>query len=104
MISVVYTVCSSGDEAKTIGRTLVEERLCACVNIIPGMESIYHWEGKVVEDKEVVLIIKSIEGSFDVVSKRISELHSYEVPSIFSLESKNVDSKYLNWIKEEVEL
>ena len=102
MIEVVYTVCSSDEEAKSIGKTLVEERLCACVNIIPGVQSIYHWEGKIVEDKEAVLIIKSVKGSFDGLAKRVLELHSYDVPAIFSLESNNVGAKYLNWIKKEV--
>jgi len=102
MIEVVYTVCSSMDEAKSIGKALVEEKLCACVNIIPGMESIYFWQGELVEDQEIILLIKSVKGTFEVLSNRIKEMHSYDVPAIFSLESKYVGADYLKWINENV--
>lgn len=104
MIEIVYTVCSSVDEAKLIGKTLVEEKICACVNIIPGMQSIYFWEGELVEDQEVVLLIKSIKTSFKAIASRIKEIHSYEVPAIFTLDSKEVDINYLKWVKENVQL
>ena len=70
-MEVIYTVCSSSEEAKLIGKILVQEKLCACVNILPKMESIYFWEGKIVEDKEVVLLIKTQKGLFDKISHKI---------------------------------
>ncbi len=102
MMELIYVVCSSVQEAKLIGKSLVDERLCACVNIIPGMESIYHWDGKIVEDKEVVLLIKTLKGTFDKISLKVKELHSYDVPSIFSIETLNVDVEYLKWIEASV--
>ena len=95
-------VCSSEHEAKLIGKSLVDERLCACVNIIPGMESIYHWDGKIVEDKEVVLLVKSSEGKFDEISNRVKGLHSYDIPAIFSINSKDIEPDYRNWINAEL--
>lgn len=103
MIKVVYTVCSSTEEAKTIGKVLVEERLCACVNIIPGMESIYRWDGEVKEANETILIIKTVKGTFDLVSSRIKELHSYEVPCIFDLAPNHVEGDYFDWLKAQVD-
>jgi periplasmic divalent cation tolerance protein len=104
MIEIVYTVCSSVDEAKSIGKALVEEKICACVNIIPGMHSIYFWEGELVQDQEVVLLIKSVPTSFKALSAKIKEMHSYEIPAIFTLHSKEVDANYLKWVKGNVQL
>ncbi len=103
MIKVIYTVCSSENEAKTIGRILVEERLCACVNIIPSMQSIYRWEGKVEEANETILIIKTLKGTFEKLSARIKQLHSYDVPCIFDLAPNNVEGNYFDWLKEQVD-
>ena len=67
MMEIIYTVCSSYEEAKMIGKKMVQEKMCACVNIIPEMESIYFWDGKIVEDKEVILLIKTQQGYFDTI-------------------------------------
>jgi len=103
-MELIYTVCSSSQEAKSIGKILVQEKLCACVNIIKGMESIYFWEGEIIEDNEVLLLIKTTMNHFDEISRQIKELHSYEVPCVFSLQVKNVNKDYLNWIKNHIEL
>ena len=102
MIELVYTVCASKEEARMIGKSLVREKRCACVNIIPGMESFYFWEGELVEDHEVVLLIKSIQGSFTDLANRIKELHSYDVPAIFSLAFQEADKQYLAWVNDQV--
>lgn len=102
-MEVIYTVCSSSEEAKLIGKILVQEKLCACVNILPGMESIYFWEGKIVEDEEVVLLIKTRKGFFDKISQKIKSLHSYEVPCVFSLSVNNVTMDYVTWMNNVIE-
>ena len=72
-MEVIYTVCSSSEEAKLIGKILVQEKLCACVNIFPAMESIYFWEGNIVEDEEAVLLIKTHKDLFDKISKDLKK-------------------------------
>ncbi len=104
MMEIIYTVCSSYEEAKMIGKKMVQEKMCACVNIIPEMESIYFWDGKIVEDKEVILLIKTHQGYFDTISQKIKELHSYEVPCIFSLHAQHVTNDYLTWMNNYIEL
>ncbi|MBI35037.1 MAG: divalent-cation tolerance protein CutA [Flavobacteriales bacterium] len=99
-MEVIYTVCSSYEEAKKIGKRMIQEKLCACINILSGMESIYFWEGEIIEDQEVVLLIKTKPGKFDVILKKIKEIHSYEVPCVFSWTAKNVSEEYLNWLNE----
>ncbi len=103
-MEIIYTVCSSSQEAKSIGKILIQEKLCACVNIIQGMESIYFWEGEIIEDNEVILLIKTTLNHFDQISRKIKELHSYKVPCVFSLQAKNVNKDYLNWMKNYIEL
>ncbi len=103
-MEIIYTVCSSSQEAKSIGKILIQEKLCACVNIIQGMESIYFWEGEIIEDNEVILLIKTTLNHFDEISRKIKELHSYEVPCVFSLQAKNVNKDYLNWMRNYIEL
>tara|TARA_B100001142_G_C14254987_1_gene624760 strand:- start:98 stop:412 length:315 start_codon:yes stop_codon:yes gene_type:complete len=99
MIDIVYTVCSSIEEARMIGENLIRNKYCACVNIIPEMESIYWWEGKIIKEKEVVLLLKTIQVDFNKIQDKIKELHSYEVPCIFSLSTENINNEYLNWMK-----
>ena len=74
---VVLVTVSSESEAKTIARALVEERLAACVNIIPGLTSIYRWEEKICEDRELLLVIKTQGHKMAALRERIAHLHSY---------------------------
>ncbi len=92
----VYVTCSSLEEARKIGRTLVEERLAACVNIFP-VNSIYMWEGEVKGALEFALIVKT--SSYDEVEKRVKELHSYENPCIVAFELKDGSKEFIDWIK-----
>jgi len=96
---VVYITTSSLDEAKFIGRTLVKERLAACVNIFP-ITSIYHWDG-MQEAEEVVLLAKTTTENVKRIEQRVKELHSYDVPCIVSLVIDGSED-YLTWIKREV--
>ncbi len=93
---IVLTTTPSQVEAKKIARTLVEEKRAACVNILPSIHSIYWWEGKICEDEEWLLLIKT--DTFEKVAKRIEELHSYEVPEIVSVKIEDVAQKYGEWL------
>jgi len=96
---LVYITTQDEDEARQIGRTLVEEKLVACVNIHP-IQSIYRWEGKIQEESEAAMLVKTRAELVDRVIERVTDLHSYEVPCIVSslIDSGNPD--YLKWIEE----
>ena len=95
---VVLVNCSTSDEAKNIGKYLVEQRLAACVNIIPMMQSWYWWEDKVTQDNEVLIIIKTSRKKFSKLEKEVVRLHSYAVPEVDALQIVEGSSNYLNWI------
>lgn len=99
---VVLTTAGSQEEARRIGSELVERRLAACVNIVPQIESIYRWQGKVENATEWLLIIKTADYVFSHVRDAIRELHSYEVPECIMLEIADGSETYLQWIKENV--
>jgi periplasmic divalent cation tolerance protein len=94
----VYTTYPSLVEAEGIGRTLVERRLAACVNILPGMVSHYWWEGEIQRGEEVVMIIKTRASLAEAVRAAVKELHSYETPAILVIPIESVDKTYLGWI------
>lgn len=94
----VYMTAGSPEEAERIGRTLVEERLAACVNLLPGMRSIYRWQGVVETGEEVVLIAKTRADRFDALRARVRDLHSYAVPCIVELPLGRGDAPYLDWL------
>jgi len=99
MYSVVLCTASV-KEAERIARTLVEGKLSACVNITPEVNSYFRWEGKVIKQREAVLIIKMETRKVEEVIKRIKELHSYQVPEIIALPIIAGSEEYLTWIKE----
>jgi len=96
----VYITAGSRAEAERIGRTLVEERLAACVNILSGMTSIYRWQGEVETAEETVLIAKTQGHLFDRLSARVKELHSYSVPCIVELPIGRGNPDYLDWLRD----
>ena len=96
---LIYITTKDEDEAKKIGRTLVEEKLAACVNIHP-IKSIYRWEGNIQEEAEIAMLVKTKARLADEVMARVKELHSYEVPCIVSLQIAKGYLDYLKWIKE----
>lgn len=98
----IYITASDEDEARKIGKTLVAERLAACVNIHP-IQSIYRWEGEVEEAGEAAMLVKTRAALVDKVIKRVKELHSYEVPCIVSLSIDKGYPDYLKWIEESTE-
>ena len=87
------------NEAKNIGRVLVEERLAACVNIFP-ITSIYRWKNNIEEAGEFVMLVKTITGKVEDIEKRVKQLHSYEVPCIISFKMDSGSEDYLKWIEE----
>ena len=96
---LIYITTKDEDEARRIGKKLVVEKLAACVNIHP-MKSIYRWEGKVEEEGETALLVKTKAELADEVIERVKELHSYEVPCIVSLLIEKGNPDYLKWIEE----
>ena len=95
----IYITTGDEDEAGRIGRALVEEKLAACVNILP-IKSIYRWEENIEEEGEVVMFVKTRAELADEVIKRVKELHSYEVPCIVSFPIEKGNPDYLKWIGE----
>jgi periplasmic divalent cation tolerance protein len=97
----VYVTAGSVAEAERIGRALVEERLAACANILPGMRSIYRWEGKVEEASEAVLVLKTARTTLAALTARVTALHSYELPCVVALLIEAGNADYLAWIESE---
>ncbi|MHA1803755.1 MAG: divalent-cation tolerance protein CutA [Promethearchaeota archaeon] len=93
----------SMEQAKKIARTLVNEKIAACVNIIPQIVSIYRWKGKIEEDNEALLIAKTNESNSEKLIKRLFELHEYEVPECIGFQIMKGNQNYLQWIDEVVE-
>lgn len=97
----VYTTWPTTVEAEEAGRTLVERRLAACVNILPGMISQYRWEGRVERGEEAVMIVKTRASLADAVSAAVKELHSYTAPAILVIPLESVENNYLRWLMDE---
>ncbi len=98
---VIYITTGSISEAKKIGRTLVEEKLVACSNIISPIRSIYSWQGKICDDKEALMVLKTRKTLFKQIVNRVEDLHSYDVPEIIAMPIIEGSSKYLSWINKE---
>jgi periplasmic divalent cation tolerance protein len=97
---IVVYVTAPEDEAVNLAKTLVEERLVACVNIVPGLRSIYWWQGIVEDEPEVLCVMKTRSNLFEALRDRVRELHSYEVAEIIALPILAGNPPYLDWIKE----
>lgn len=95
---VVFCSCPDADSASAIARDLVEQRLAACVNLLPQVRSVYRWQGQIEEAEEVLLMIKTSAQRFAALRERITELHSYEVPEIIALGIRDGLPDYLAWI------
>ena len=97
---VVITTCEDNASAQALAKHLVELGLAACVQLIPGVESFYQWQGKVCQSKEVQLQIKCLAAHYDAIEQQILKLHSYQVPEIIALPITQGLDTYLQWIKE----
>ena len=99
---IVLTTAGSQEEAKKIAHALVERKLAACVNVMPQIESVYRWQGKVESATECLLIIKTQAEAFERVRDAIQELHSYDLPECLMIEVSGGSERYLKWIGENV--
>ncbi len=98
---VVFITASNEDEAAKIGRALVETRLAGCVNITKDIRSIYRWQGKIEDEPEVLMVVKTRRDLFEPLSKKVRELHSYSVPEIICLPIVEGFEDYLKWLRDE---
>jgi len=98
---VILVTCGSREEAETISRTLVERKLVACVNIVASVQSIFRWQGKVCDESETLLIMKSLQDRVEAVIAAVKERHSYEVPEVIALPIVAGSADYLRWVEEE---
>jgi len=101
-IAVVLTTAGSEAEASKLANTLVQRELAACVNVLPGVESTYRWNGVVTTDAEWLLVIKTRTDRFEEVRAAIRELHSYELPEVVLIEASRVDPAYRAWVEDSV--
>jgi periplasmic divalent cation tolerance protein len=95
---LMFCTCPDEAIAQTIGDTLINERLAACVSLMPGITSIFHWDGQIQRDREVLILIKTIEARASALTERLRELHPYEVPEIIAVPITEGLPDYLSWI------
>lgn len=98
---LLYITVGNIDEARRIARALVEERIAACANIVANMESIYWWEGKLTEDREIIVMAKTRTALVEQAIARVRELHSYTVPCVVALPIVGGNRGFLDWIDAE---
>ncbi len=99
-VLLVLSTAASSEEGIGIGRRLVEERLAACVNVVPSVRSLYWWEGEVQEADEAVLMIKTRRDRYPELERRLQALHSYTVPEIVALPIVAGSAAYLGWVRD----
>jgi periplasmic divalent cation tolerance protein len=101
-MSLLVVLCTfpDRDTAQLIGRMLVEEGLAACVNVLPGVQSIYRWQGKVEVSEEVLTVVKTTERTYGRLESRLKDLHPYDVPEIIALPVERAEAAYAKWMDE----
>jgi periplasmic divalent cation tolerance protein len=97
---LVLTTTVSPEEAARIGRTLVEERLAACVTLVPGVQSIFHWKGVVEDSVETLLLLKTGSEQLAALEVRLHQLHSYQTPEFLVLDVDSGSQRYLDWLQQ----
>ncbi len=99
---VILCTCPDQDTASRLATGLLEQRLAACVNVLPGIRSIYRWQGAVNEDSEVLMVIKTMQERYRALEEWLVENHPYDVPEVVALPARQVAPEYLAWIGESV--
>jgi periplasmic divalent cation tolerance protein len=102
MFSIVYITTSGILESKKIAKKLLEDKLSCCVNIIPSVESMYLWNGKIEEDSESIMVVKTISILVEEVIKTVEHVHSYETPCILEITVNDGSNNYLKWMETEL--
>jgi len=97
----VLVTAPNVEVATDLARALVDERLAACVNLIPGIRSFFRWEGQVQNEDEVLLVIKTGSDRCDALARRVQELHPYDVPEVLALPAVGGSTAYLDWVQAE---
>ena len=98
-VRVVLCTCPP-EHAERIARTMLEERLVACVNIVSGVKSLYWWKGEIQDESETMLVIKTPSESYAQLERRLIEIHPYQVPEVLSLEVVDGSRSYISWVRE----
>ena len=98
---LILCTCPDAGSAAAIARALVEERLAACVNRVPGLTSVYRWQGEIHEDSEVLLLVKTRRELFEPLRARLVALHPYDVPEVIALDITAGHAPYLEWLRTE---
>jgi periplasmic divalent cation tolerance protein len=101
-VAIVLTTLGADFDAPSLARTLVEERLAACVSILPGVVSVYRWQGGVEQDQEQQLLIKTTPDRLAALESRLQQLHPYDVPELLVLDVERGGAAYLAWVRESV--
>jgi periplasmic divalent cation tolerance protein len=101
---VIFITAPTADKGEEIARLLVSEGIAACASIIPRIRSVYNWNGKICEDEEVLLLVKSRKSLFPAIRDRVKSVHSYDVPEIISLPISDGLPEYLDWLKNVTQL
>ena len=100
-VRLVLITAPDADSGATLARALVDERLAACVNLVPGVRSIYRWEGGIEEDSEVLLVVKTRQERCEALAARVEALHPYDLPEVVVLPIEGGGARYLSWILSE---
>ncbi len=100
-VRAVLVTAPDAEVGEQLARALVEERLAACVNVIPGIRSFYRWEGKVQSDDEVLLVIKTRDDRCEALADRVRSLHPYDLPEVLALPAVGGSVPYLEWVEQE---
>ena len=99
-LRLILTTVGNEPDAEKIARTLVEEKLAACVNVVPLTFSVYRWKGKIEKDPELLLVIKTVPSRYKALEKRIRTLHPYSIPEVLAMPVVEGNPAYLKWLKE----
>jgi periplasmic divalent cation tolerance protein len=101
-VVAVLTAAPSAEVADRIGAALVEERLAACANLVPGVSSVFRWKGEVHRETEILVVLKTTASRLGDLRRRLVELHPYEVPEVIALDVREGHPPYLEWVRAEV--